>query len=149
MPAAQETEELVKPALERMIFRPVAQMPFPHQGAHVPRLREDFRQHGFAERQALARPEFRVVDMSEAVLVAAGQQPRSRRAAVGMANVAVGESDARVRQSVDVGRHEIRQAMKANVGIAQIVREDHHEVGRTARAFRGIRRRARARAEQE
>ena len=149
MPTAQETEELVKPALERMIFRPVAQMPLSYQGAHVPRLREDFRQHGFAKGQALARPEFRVVDMPEAVLVTAGQQPRARRAAVGMADVAVGESDARVRQGVDVGRHEILQAMKADIGVPEVVRKDHYKVGRTACAFGRIRRRARARAEQK
>ena len=87
--------------------------------------------HGrLAQRQSAVGPGIGAhVDLvAEPLLIAAGQQSGSRRAAVGTGDVAVGESNPGSRQRVDVRRGNVLAAVHADVGVPHVVSDDHHDV---------------------
>ena len=81
--------------------------------------------------------------------VLAGHDGGSRRGADRAGRVAVGEPHAPARQGIDVGGLVIRAAVTAEVGPAEVVQDDQHDVGPRGLVCDGGRREARDQEETE
>jgi hypothetical protein len=77
--------------------------------------------------------------VAEALLVAAGEKPGAGGAAVGVGHVAVREADAVFGERVDVRRRDVGAAVEADVRVAEVVGDDHDDVGAGGRPGRGKR----------
>src|SRR5262245_47512619 len=126
--AAQEAEELIEAAGERVVLLVLAQMPFADEARLVAGLLEPFGERDFGERQ-IGAFDRGVVFVSEPLLVAAGHQPGPRGAALRCADVALGAADTARGEGVYVGRGDVLAAVDREVAKAEVVDEDDEDVG--------------------
>ena len=104
------------------------QMPLAHQAGDVAGRFQAIGQGGLGDGQPLGAAA-RIELVAEAVLVAAGQQPRAGRRAVGPGYVSVGEPHAGSGQRVQVRRGDILAAVEAHVRIAHVIADNDQDVG--------------------
>ncbi len=160
MASVRETEELVETPFHRVVLRRKTEVPLANETGHVTRLFQPIRDCLLAQRHAHVRLFLRrragVVPMAEALLIPAGHQPRARRTAHRARHVAVRETHPTRRNGVDVRCRNVLTASRAQVRVAQVVRENDNDVrpsrgggtfAKTAR--RRPRRRAQAQASQK
>src|SRR5262249_10839088 len=122
---AQEPEECVKTTLLWMELGPVAEVPLAEHAGGVPG-RLELRGQG---RLRECEPELlgrrgggpRVELVAEPLLITARHEPRTRRAAVGAADVSTGEADAVAGDRVDLGRRDLGVPLTAELAIAEVV----------------------------
>ena len=69
--------------------------------------------------------------IAEALLVPAGDKPGAGGTADRIGNVAVGATDAGGGEAVEVRRGDVAGTLKADVAVAEIVRDDDENVGAT------------------
>ena len=125
-------EEEVEALRERLPFRAgIAEAPFADEARRVAFVPEKPRQRRRPRRQGgLAfRLDLGVVPDVGVPGVEAGQQDASRRRADRAARIRLGEARPFGGQPVDVGRPDPRLSVAAELGPAQVVREDEDDVG--------------------
>jgi hypothetical protein len=118
----KESNKLVKPAFLRMELRLVPQMPLSNYACSIP---ERFKPVGychFSEGQPKVRVcgtlRSRIELVTEPLLVPTGQESRARWAAQRARDVTIGESNAILRNRVNVWRPNVGTSLDAQTGIA-------------------------------
>ena len=103
------------------------QMPLAHDAGDVAGRFQAIGQGGLGDGQPLGAAA-RIELVAEAVLVAAGQQPRAGRRAVGSGYISVGEPHPGGGQPVQVRRGDILTAVEAHVRIAHVIADNDQDV---------------------
>jgi len=155
--AARRLDGFIEAALCRVVFGRVAQVPLAEHPRRVAGLLElvgeriavEGQLGHVVDRAQRPRPPIEAVDRADGVgagagAVLPGEQGRARRRAI-LAMVVVGQPHALRGESVDVRRLVIPAAEAAQVGPAEVVRQDEDDVGRPVR---GGQRTAQAEEEQ-
>ena len=109
-------------------------MPFPDRDGPVAERFQQLAQHPLAARNSVVRDrriDGRVPACAETILIPPGDQPRSARPTHRVRVVGLREDDPLGRNPVDVRRLDVRRAMEADIRVALIVGQDHHNVGRS------------------
>ena len=104
------------------------QMPLAHHAGDIAGRFQAIGQGGFGDGQPLVAAA-RIELVAEAVLVAAGQQARAGRRAVGSGYISVGEPHAGGGQRIQVRRGDILAAVEAYVRIAHVIADNEQELG--------------------
>jgi len=141
MRPAEEAEVFVEAALQRVELRLVAEVRFAEPARRVAGLLEAIGQGRFLQGKAKhGRSRGRrsgVKLVSEALLIPPRQQTRPSRAAIRPAHIAASETDAILRQRIDMRRGDLRIALHAQLAVAEIIGDDEENVrARTAFARR-------------
>src|SRR5262245_46670505 len=104
------------------------QVPFADDGGDVAQALEDVGDRDLAGADdGWVRGEEHGLD-ADALVMPAGEEGGTRAGADRAAGVKAGEANAFLRHAVDVRRLEPRGAVAANVGVAEVVREDEDDV---------------------
>jgi len=147
---AQEPKEFIEPTTLWMKSIRGAQMPLTDQTGDVSSVLEPIGDRDFRSWQSLVRtitlPSLalclptlplslllpsaaRIEFVAEPRLVAAGQQPGSRRRAIRPGNITVRAANALGCKLIDVRRRNIPTAVHADIGVSHVVAHDHDDVG--------------------
>ena len=124
--APLEHQRLLKPLVDRPQRSVVAQVPLAEDAGPIPGRRQHLGQRhlvGMHHRPAQVR-----VHHAGAIVVPAGEQAGARRRTDGR-NIKVLEPDALPGELVEVRRLDLGVAVHAEVAIALVVGDDHHDVG--------------------
>ena len=141
-PPGEVAEVFVEAAIQRMMPLRLAEVPLSDQPGGVAGALEHVGQSPLVRRESdLGVPARGVELVSEAGLVPAGVEAGPRRAADGRGHVPVGQPDAATREGVEVRRSNRPGTERAEVAVAQVVRQDDHDVGRRRGRVRLVRRR--------
>ena len=133
--AFEHAEVLVEAPAHRMMGLLVPQMPLADHAGPVAQRLHPVGQGRLIQAHAGAHvPAGRIELPTVTLLVAAGHQPGPRRTAHRMADVARREANAARRQRVDVRGRDHLAAVDADVGVAEVVGQDQHDVRRRAGA---------------
>ena len=130
--AALEAEEEVVAVRVGAVLLLVAEMPLAEERRGVAGVLQQLRQRVAGSRQSLFRGRG---DAAEgrldrgALLVPTGHEPGTRRAADRAVGIEVGELHPVLCQAVDVRRLDVLRPVAADVGLADVVGDDEHDVG--------------------
>ena len=130
--AAQKAVEFIEAAAVGMKLRVRAQVPFADRGGRIAGAAQGIGDGFLGERQTVnlaRRIPARVEFMTEALLVASGDEPRPRRTAHGIADVAARAMHAARGEPIEVWRGNVAAALKAHVVVAKVVDDDEEDVG--------------------
>ena len=128
----EEPEELLVAPGQRAKRLARTDVPLAYVRSRVAGVGEELGEEGLGDRGARVLVRFVVVwvvYVTEALLIAAGKDARTRGAAVRMRDVALGEPHARPRQRVDVQRPETNRTLHTDVGVAEVIDENDQDVG--------------------
>ncbi len=130
MTADEEAEKVVEASRLRMVGRIESFVPFADQSGRIARIVQMIGKRALIERQAELGfvAGVRIELVAETGLIASGQEAGSRGAAIGGRDIAVGAADAGGGQGVDIGRRHQLAAVDADVGVAQVIRDDNQNV---------------------
>ncbi len=129
--AAEKAIPVVEPAADRALLQLRPEVPLAVGGARVARRLEKAWENLFRLRHA-ATTVAPGID-ARALLVATGEQPRAGRRANIPRNIALAEPHAFAGESIHVGSCDLFRVLRieADVGVALVVGENHHNIGRT------------------
>src|SRR6185437_6917386 len=136
--ATGHAEEIVEPAVGRVVARRLSEVPLAYRAGHVSRGFQDLGDRELVQRHATGLvAAYGIEFVAEALLVAAGHQAGARRRAHGIRHITVREADTGRCQSIDVGRPGDLASVDPRVAVAEIIRQDHDDVGSALLRGRG------------
>ena len=127
MPAAEESEEFIKAALQRRVPFATAEVPLADHARGVSRRAQTIRQRRDSQRQR-AGDTIQVI-IAGSLLVTAAHQGRSCRRAERAVGIRGSKPHATRSDQIDVRRGDVFTAMRSDVGIAHVVGKDEDDVG--------------------
>ena len=129
MAAVVDTVELIESAAQRCEFVGWTEVPLADKTGGVAQLLEALREHGFGRRDAVVAFFDRWVALDpETHLVPSGHHPCARRVTHRTCRVAISESCTVLGYGVDVRGRNLSAPLKAKFAIAEIIRDDKHDV---------------------
>ena len=129
--AALQSEKLVEAMCARALVLDVTKMPFTHQRGRIPVVLEKLRQRVPRGREAAVVCPLGVRQRGfdpVPLLVAPGNQGRTRRRTGNAVRIEVREPQTLARKSVEIRGTNVRCAIAAQIGPTHIVRDDEHDV---------------------
>jgi hypothetical protein len=133
---------MIKPALVGMEVRVRSHVPLADDGAFVANLAQNLCNGLLFKRQAglgIAGVNGRVSGETEAILIASGEQPGATGTTDWEGDVAVGEFHPVGSEAVEVRSGDIGAAVKANIVVALVVRENNYQIWAVRSTQRGKR----------
>src|SRR5678815_4811810 len=132
MVACQKSVELVEATRHRMKLLAASEMPFAEECRPVAVGLQTIRNRGFTQRQSnihVGGGSFQRVELvTEPLLVTTRQQTGPSRAAVGAADIGIGEVDSARGQRIDVRRGNVLTPVDTDIRVTHIVGDDDNNI---------------------